>query len=145
MTLMRFDPFRGFESLGRRMSSLANEFEKGMTVETGGFNPRIDILEEENSILVHAEIPGMDKSEIKISMNEDRMLTLKGEKKRNDTEEDKAFIRSERSFGSFSRSFLLPENIDPEGISAKFNNGVVEISIPKKEPEQPKEYEVNIS
>lgn len=145
MTLMRFDPIRGFESLGRRMSSLANEFEKGMTIETGGFNPRIDILEEENSILVHAEIPGIDKQDVKISMNEDRMLTIKGEKKRKQKEEGKHFIRGERAFGSFSRSFVLPENIDPAGISAKFNNGVVEITILKKEPEQPKEYEINIS
>ncbi len=144
MTLMRFDPIRGFESLGRRMSALANEFEKGMTIETGGFNPRIDILEEENNIIVHAEIPGIDKTDIKISMNEDRMLTIKGEKKRREKEEGKQFIRSERSFGSFSRSFILPENIDPSKIAAKFNNGVVEITIPKKEPEQPKEYEINL-
>lgn len=145
MTLMRFDPIRSFESLGRRMSTLANEVEKGLTVETGGFNPRIDIMEEENSILVFAEIPGMEKSEIKISLNEDRMLTLKGDKKHDKSQEGKSFIRNERAFGNFTRSFVLPDNIDPEGISANFKNGVLEINIPKKEPQKPKEYEVNIS
>ena len=143
MTLVRFDPFRGFEGIARRMNQFVNEFDKGFRVETGGFNPRVDIIEDNNNLYVHAELPGLKKEEVKISVNEDRVLTLKGERKKG-TQENRSFIRDEIRFGSFSRSFILPENIDYEKIDAKFGSGVIELTIPKKEPEKPKEVEVDI-
>ncbi len=145
MTLVRFDPYRGFESLTRKMNKVMNEFEKGFTLETGGFNPRVDITEDDTNVYLHAEVPGMEKDEVKVNVNEERMLTIKGEKKKQEKEDELTYIRNERQFGDFSRSFLLPENTDLENIKAKFDYGVLEVTIPKKEPEKPKEFNVEIS
>ena len=145
MTLVKFDPYRGFESLTRRMNKVMNEFEKGFSLETGGFNPRIDITEDENKIYVNAEVAGIAKEDVSINVNEERMLTIKGEKKREEIDKDLTFIRNERSFGNFSRSFMLPESADIENIDAKFNSGLLEVVVPKIEPEKPKEINVEIS
>lgn len=144
MAVVRFDPFRGFESLARRMNRVVSEFDKGFSFESGGFNPRVDISEADDKIFVHAELPGLLKADVKISLNEDRVLTIKGEKKKEDLEEGKTYVRKEISLGNFARSFILPETIDMDSISAKFENGVLEVSIDKKEPEKPKEVEVEI-
>ena len=145
MTLLRFNPARGFESISRRMGEFMNELDKGISFEMGGFTPRADITEDELNIFFHLELPGMCKECVKISVNEDRILTIKGEKKRVELSEDKNYIRNERVFGEFSRSFVLPENIDYEKIAAKFENGVLELAIPKKEPEKPKEINIDIA
>lgn len=145
MTLLKFDPYRSIEGAMKRMSRFVNEFEKGVTFETGGFNPRVDIFEDEKNLYVHAEFPGMEKSGIKVSVNEERILTIKGEKNRETTETERTPIRSERIYGTFERQFILPELVDWENISATFNNGVLELTLNKKEPEKPKEIEVSIS
>ena len=119
-------------------------FEKGFSFEMGAFSPRVDITEDDNNLFVHAELPGMSKDQVKVSVNEDRLLTIQGEKKKEEKKEDKSLIRIERNFGSFTRSFSLPENVDVENISAKFENGVLELSLKKIEPPKPKEIEVKI-
>lgn len=148
MAIVRFDPMRGFESLARRVNSLTSEFEKGFNVEFGSFSPRIDISEDEKSIYLNAEIPGIAKDDIKLTINDDNVLILKGEKKRENKSEEQneqsSFIRMERSFGEFTRSFMLPENINKDSISAKFDNGILMVTLEKKEPEKPKEIEVTI-
>lgn len=145
MTLIKFDPYRGVESAFRRMNRFVNEFDKGISIETGGFNPRVDIYEDDNSLLVHAEMPGIEKQDVKVSVNEDRILTIKGEKKKENYEENRSMIRSERIFGSFTRSFVLPENVDIEKVEASYNQGILELKLAKKEPEKPKEVEINIA
>ncbi|MFA6571975.1 MAG: Hsp20/alpha crystallin family protein [Bacteroidota bacterium] len=144
MTLVRFEPYRGFEKLARRMNSFSNEIEKGFNFEFGAFSPRVDITEDDKTFFIHAELPGMEKENVKVSVNEDRLFTIKGEKKTEEKKEDKNYIRSERIFGQFERAIILPENLDLEKISAKFENGVLEVSFPKVEPPQPKEIEINI-
>jgi HSP20 family protein len=145
MTLLKFDPYRSFEGAMKKMSRFVNEFEKGVTFETGGFNPRVDIFEDEKNLYVLAEFPGMEKSAVKVSVNEERILTIKGEKNRETTESERTPIRSERIYGTFERQFILPELVDWENISATFNNGVLELKLNKREPEKPKEIEVTIS
>jgi len=144
MTLVKFDPYRGFEGISKRINKFVNEFDKGFQIETGGYNPRVDITEDEKNLFVHAELPGMSKESVNIAVSEDKMLTIKGEKKKESLEENTNYIRSERKFGSFSRSFLLPEFVDLEKVEAKFENGVLEIILEKKEPEKPKEIEIAI-
>lgn len=144
MTLVKLNPIKGFENMSRRFGEFWDDFETGFSFEMGGFSPRVDITEDEKNLYVHAEIPGMDKEGVKISVNEERLLTLKGEKKKEEKAEGKNFVRTERVYGEFSRSFMLPENLDIEKISAKIDNGVLELSIPKVEPPKPKEIEVNI-
>jgi len=145
MTLVKFEPYRGFEKLMRRFNEFSDEFDKGLDFEYGGFNPRVDITEDDNNLFVHAELPGMSKEQVKVSVNDDRLLTIKGEKDKTEKSEDKKYIRYERKFGSFSRSFVLPENVDIGKIDAKFENGVLELSLNKIEPPKPKEIEVSIN
>lgn len=145
MTLVKFEPFRGFESLSRRMNEIFGDLEKGVRFEIGDFSPRVDIAEDEKNVYLHAELPGIERENVKISVSEDRVLTLKGEKKREEKVESKNFVRVERNYGSFTRSFALPENINVEKVEAKFANGVLDLVLPKTEPAKPKEVDISIA
>jgi len=144
MALVRFDPFRGFESLTKKMNDFVGDFDKGFNVEFGSFAPRIDIAEDEKNIYFHAELAGIRKEDVKVSITDNNILMIKGEKKREEKVEDKSFIRVERNYGSFSRSFELPDNVKSDSISAKYDNGVLNITLEKVEPQKPKEVEVEI-
>ncbi len=142
--MLKFEPFRGFESLTRRMNEFVGDIEKGVRFEIGDFTPRVDISEDDKNIYLHAELPGIAKEDVKVSVNEERILTLKGEKNRKETVENKNFVRIERNYGSFTRSFVLPENVNFEAVEAKFENGVLEVTLPKIAPVKPKEVSVEI-
>ena len=144
MALVRFDPFRGFENLSKKMSDFIGDFDKGVNIEFGGFAPRVDISEDEKYLYVHAELPGINKENVKITVNDDNVLIIKGEKKREEVVEDKTFIRVERNYGSFSRSFMLPDNVKTDSISAKYENGILSLTLEKIEPVKPKEVNVEI-
>lgn len=148
MAVVRFDPFRGFESVAKKMTSLMDEMDKGVRFEYGGFSPRVDIIDSDENLLVQVEMPGVKKEDVKITINEDNVLLIKGEKIREENLEDNdkgCFLRVERNFGSFSRSFMLPDNIKDDSITAKFENGILEINLEKVEPAKPKEVKVDIS
>lgn len=150
MSIVRIDPFRGFDSLTRKMNSFIDEFDKGFNIEYGSFVPRIDISEDENALYLHAELAGLKREDVKVSINDDNILILKGKKNKEYNEEEKneegkrVYLRMERGYGEFTRSFHLPENLDNESISAKFEDGVLNVTIKKKEPVKPKETIVNI-
>jgi HSP20 family protein len=114
-----------------------------------GFNPSIDLHEDKKQITLEAEIAGVKKDDIKVSINDGNVLVLKGTKNReNKTEEEKdgiTFLRVERSFGEFTRSFMLPDNVDTDSINAEFKDGLLKVTLNKKEPEKLKELEVEIS
>ncbi|MCK5742974.1 MAG: Hsp20/alpha crystallin family protein [Chlorobi bacterium] len=144
MTYLRFDPFKKFDSMTRKMNEYASEFEKGFTVESGAFNPKADISESSKEVMIYIELPGMSKTDVKISINEERMLTVSGNKNKNDNVDNKRYIRSERSYGEFSRSFMLAENVGLEDIDAKFEEGVLVLKLEKIEPAKPKVIDVEI-
>ncbi|MEP7235320.1 MAG: Hsp20/alpha crystallin family protein [Ignavibacteriota bacterium] len=100
--------------------------------------PRVDISEDTNNIYVHAELPGMSNDDVKVTVTEG-VLTLRGEKKHDVKKEEKKYYRIERRYGQFARQFTLPDNIDEERVAANFANGILEVTIPKKEPEKPRE------
>lgn len=143
MTMLRFDPFRGFEHSMRKMQDFAKDLSEGVSIETGNFKPRVDISEDSANVYVYAEMPGMIKENIKVNISEDNTLVIKGEKKPA-IPENATLQRTERGFGLFERQFLLPENLEIDKISAKYENGVLELVIPKKEPVKPKEVDVKI-
>ena len=150
MSLVKFDPFKNFSSLTNRMNSMLDEFDTSrMFSNSGGFNPSVDVHEDEKTITLEAEIAGVKKDDIKVSINDGNVLVLKGKKSReNKTEDEKdgtTFLRVERSFGEFTRSFMLPDNVDTDSINAEFKDGLLKVTLDKKEPEKPKELEVKIS
>lgn len=136
-------PWKNFEKAAKRMSEFAGELERGLTFETGNFSPRTDIAEDGNNYFMCIELPGINKEDVKITVTEEKELTVQGEKQAT-MNENKSMLKSERVYGKFSRTFLLPDNLDLQKISAKFENGILELSMPKIEPPQPKEFEINI-
>jgi HSP20 family protein len=129
MTLIKFEPLRELDTLSERVHRLFGEF-PSMDFNYS-FQPKIDIYDNDSSIFVEAEIPGVRKSDIKITL-EDNILTITGEKKFRDQEKSgKNFFRSERSFGTFVRSFTLPDEVNPDKVDAHFEDGLLRIAIEK--------------
>lgn len=111
---------------------------------TGSIVPKVNISEDINSIYIHAELPGLTQEDVKLSVT-DGILTLRGEKKKEEKHEERNYHRIERSYGEFVRQFTLPENVKLDDIKADFKNGVLEITLPKVSPEAPKEREIPIN
>ncbi|MEW6681340.1 MAG: Hsp20/alpha crystallin family protein [Nitrospirota bacterium] len=148
--LMRWDPFKELDELQGRLSTLfgrapvrkAGEREERMTLTD--WAPLVDVIEDEKEYLVKAELPEVKKDDVKISVQDD-VLTVSGERTQEKEEKGKKFHRIERAYGSFSRSFTLPEDADASKISADFKNGVLTVHLPKSERAKPKSIEVKIS
>jgi HSP20 family protein len=127
------------EFLGGNFFSLADR-----NLKTSAWWPRVDITEEDDAYRIHADMPGIDKNEIKISV-EDNKLTIAGEKKeeKRDAKKDR-FYHYERSYGAFSRSFNLPDHVDHEHIEARYRNGVLEVTLRKNERAKPKAIDIKV-
>lgn len=133
-TLMKFNPFKEIETLSERIRSLFDDLPMPVTWDiTSNFYPRVDISEDENNIYVTAEIPGVDKKDVKVTL-QDNILTIEGEKKSEVKDEKKNYYRIERTYGSFCRSLTLPAEVDPDKVKAKFEDGLLKIEAVKKEP-----------
>jgi len=107
------------------------------------WSPSCDIYETENEIVVKAEIPGVKKEDVKLSM-QDSVLTLSGERKFEEETKKENYVRVERGYGSFTRSFTLPPSVDAKKISAEFKDGLLEVKLPKSEQAKPKEVEIKV-
>ena len=138
MTLLRFEPMRDLDHISTKFHRLFDEFPTLNNIGQDSFSPRIDIAEDEKSISIEAEIPGVPKENLKITL-QDNILTIEGEKKKVTEEKEKNFYREERCFGKFKRSFTLPVEVDSDNVDAKYNNGILEIKLNKLEPKQDKE------
>jgi HSP20 family protein len=150
MALVKYNPFRGFDSLAKRMNDFMGDFENDSLFRdtmygSRSFVPQVDIKEDDKHIYLAAEIPGLKKEDIKVTINDDNILQIRGEKKYEDKKENESYVRMERSFGEFTRSFMLPDNVKDDKIKAKFDNGVLNITLEKTEPSKPKEVEISIS
>jgi len=148
MAYISFDPLRVVEQFARKMQSISNEFEKGVNMDFGnGFTPRVDINEDSKKVYLTFELPGIKKEDVKITINDENTLMVKGIKVGPDksSETDKrTYIRLERKYGEFNRSFKMPDNINHNSIEANFNNGVLNITLGKIEPEKPREVEITV-
>ena len=134
MTNVIFKPFIG----ERGLDKFFNEFTNDVELPVNRF-PRVDVVDDEKSIKLIAELPGVKKEDVKILL-EDGFLTMSGEKKNEfEGKEENNIFKHERLFGKFERKFELPEDINPDEIKAKFENGLLNISIAKLAPEKPKE------
>jgi HSP20 family protein len=108
----------------------------------GGFEPVVDVYEDNEKIEIKAELPGMDQKDIQVNI-EGNMLSIKGEKKFEREEKKKNYQRIERSYGSFTRTFSIPGTVDQDKIKASFKKGVLTMSLSKKEEEKPKQIAID--
>ncbi len=136
MKIMRYDPFRELRGLHDEMNRLfTGVVPAALDREDfvrGAWSPNVDIFEDKDRLIVEAELPGMKREEFEISV-ENNILTLKGERKFEKKTEEDNYHRIERSYGSFVRSFTLPQTVTAEGAAANFENGVLRVSLPKRE------------
>jgi len=147
MVLTRWDPFRELSSLQNRVNTLFQDFNRGQGQEelltTGNFVPPVDVYEDEHKITLKLEIPGIDQKDVDIRY-ENNTLTVRGERKFEKEEKEENFHRIERSYGSFARSFSLPNTVDQDNIHAEYANGVLKIDLAKRAEAKPKQIKVNI-
>jgi len=111
--------------------------------ENHEFMPRVDVTESNENLVLTFELPGMEKGEIKVSVKDD-ILSVNGERKTQETNEGENYVRSEIHRGSFCRSFTLPDTVETENVSADYKNGLLIVSLPKKEEVKPKEIDIRI-
>ncbi len=136
MNIIHYDPWRRFQQLqreaGNLLDSRLDSDDGSATMATSDWVPAVDIKEEDNRFLIVADVPGVEPDNIEVHM-ENGMLSIKGERHEEHTDEKEGYKRIERVHGSFHRRFNLPETADAENITAKSRNGSLEISIPKRE------------
>ncbi len=145
--ITRWDPFRELGLLQDRMNRLFQDFSTGRAEEgltTSTFAPPVDIYEDEHSIVLKMEVPGIDQKDIDIRL-ENSTLTVRGERKLEKEEKEENFHRIERRYGSFFRAFTLPNTVDTDNVTADYDNGVLKIRLAKRAEAKPKQVKVNVS
>lgn len=113
-------------------------------VKDADWQPSVDITEEDDKFLIKADIPGVKQSDIDVSLKGD-VLTIKGQKKKEEEVKSKKYYRLERFSGTFTRSFILPDYVDSEKVSADYKDGTLNVLIPKTEKVQPKDIKINVN
>jgi HSP20 family protein len=135
-------PFRELEEWERRFDDLFGRSLWRLPVEERGWMPAVDVFEKEDRFVVKAELPGMKEDDIDVSVVGDT-LSIKGEKKTETEIQEEGYYRCERSYGSFYRSIPLPSNVDANKIEASFEDGVLEVALPKSAKIKPKKIAVS--
>ena len=147
MELVRWEPFNGVDKFHSRMSEFFEDVfgrpQRASSVQNSVWYPRVDISESKDSYLIRAEVPGMKKEDFTLEVK-DNTLTLSGEKKFEQPAEGVEYRRVERVAGKFVRSFTLPELVKHDAIKATYQDGVLEIQVPKTEAAKPKQIEITV-
>jgi len=148
--LTRWEPFREFSTMQDRMNRMNRLFRESYSPEgpedalaTTSFAPPVDIYEDEHTIALKLEVPGIDEKDIDVRI-EGNTLTVHGERKIEKEEKEENFRRVERQYGSFTRSFTLPSSVDTGQVSADYDRGVLKINLAKKAEAKPKQIKVNV-
>jgi HSP20 family protein len=147
--ITRRNPFGELTTLQDRINQLFNQplgtlwrsggIDQSLTAST--FVPAVDIYEDEHNIVLTAEVPGVEEKDLDISL-ENGVLTISGERKMENEEKENNFHRIERSYGRFTRSFTLPPTVDENNVKAEFNNGLLKITLAKREEAKPKQIKI---
>jgi HSP20 family protein len=146
MPLLTYEPFRNLARLQGDVARMMHDALQGGERETaydGSFAPPVDIVELDDSLLLLADIPGIERNSIDVSV-ENRMLRLSGERRRNDGSEGGRMFRAEREHGRFARVFALPATVDPERITAEYQDGVLRVVLPKAVEARSRRIEVQV-
>jgi HSP20 family protein len=147
MQLMKWNPTRDYFSLRRHMNGLFDDFfypsrRTSDDKSLWSWNPAVDIYEDDDNIVVKAEIPGMDKESIDVDVK-DRVLTIKGERSENHEVQEEHYYRKESSYGRFERAFTLPADVKTDEIKAEYKDGILKVMVPKPEAKKPKQITVH--
>jgi len=146
--LTRWEPIRELASLQERMNRLFNNELSPVTSQeslaSGSFVPPVDVYEDEQGIRLKMEVPGIEEKDIDIRL-ENNLLTVRGQRKLEKETKEENYHRIERSYGSFTRSFTLPNTVNPEEVKAGYSKGVLSISLGKKADARPKQIKVNVT
>jgi HSP20 family protein len=143
MALVRWEPMRELNTLQGEMNRLFNSFfeDDAGNGRQQRWAPAVDLVEREDRLVLKADLPGMSEDDVQIEIR-DNILTISGERKAEHEEKQNGYYRVERAFGRFSRSLQLPSGVHTEGIAASFENGVLEVTIPKPEERKPRKIEI---
>ena len=148
-TMTRWNPFKDLEEMEQRLSTYLGRpptrreaGKEAMTVAE--WSPLVDITEDEKEYLIKADLPEVKKEDVKLTVQND-VMTISGERKYEKEEKGKKYHRVERAYGSFMRSFTLPEDADGSKVSAEYKDGVLRVRLPKSEKAKPKSIEVKVS
>jgi HSP20 family protein len=145
MSIVRYDPFRDLRSLQDEVNrlfstNLSRAFgEEG--IARGAWNPSVDIYENKDQIVLEAELPGMKREDFDLSI-ENNVITLRGERRFEKKDESDNYHRVERAYGSFTRSFTLPQTVQAESVTAEYRNGVLRVVMPKREEVKARRIEI---
>jgi HSP20 family protein len=145
MDIIKWHPFREMENLFDRYTKSMSwpQWGNQEIMATGDWTPRVDITETDKEFVIKVEIPEVNKEDVKVTVDSG-VLTIRGERKQEKEEKNKKFHRVERFYGSFARSFTLPDNVDDAKIEASFKDGVLNLQIPKLAEARPKGIDVKI-
>ena len=145
-TIARLEPFRGLSTLQDQFNRIFNEsfHSAGQESALTTWAPPVDISETANELVVKADLPEVSEKDIDVRV-ENNLLTIRGERKFEKSVSEESFLRVERSYGSFSRSFSLPNTLNADAIRAEYKNGVLTITLPKREETKPRQVKVNVA
>jgi len=143
MNIVKYDPFRELRNIQDEMTRLFTGVAPSNREEmfSGAWNPTVDIFEGKDALVIEADLPGMNREDFELSI-ENNVITLSGERKFEKKTDGENYHRVERSYGSFTRSFTLPQNVTAEGAKAEFNDGVLRVSLPKREETKARKIEI---
>jgi HSP20 family protein len=144
--ITRWDPFRNLSALQEQVNRL---FEGSLPTQGDNsalttWAPAVDIYETENELVLKADLPDINEKDLDVRV-ENNMLTIHGERKFEQKVKEENYLRIERSYGSFSRSFSLPNTINMESIKAEYKNGTLTVEMPKRAESKPKQVKINVS
>lgn len=145
-SITRWDPFRNLSTLQDQVNRLfdgsfpTRADESALTT----WAPAVDVYETENELVIKADLPEINEKDLDVRV-ENNMLTIHGERKFEEKVKEENYLRVERTYGSFSRSFSLPNTVDPEKIHADYKNGVLTVELPKRAESKPKQVKVDVT
>ena len=143
--ITRFDPFRDLAQLQDRVNRLFQESAQGREegFDTASFVPPVDIYADEHNIVLKVEVPGIDQKDLDVRI-ENNTITIRGERKFEKETKEENYHRVERRYGSFQRSFGLPNTVNSENVTADYDNGILKVTLAKRAEAKPKQIKVNV-
>ena len=147
MNLVRWSPWREMNTLQNRLNHLFSDSfvqpsQSDDVMSLGTWHPVVDMYDEDDRIVIKAELPGMEKKDIAVDVK-DRVLTISGERNFDNEVKEEKYYRRERAYGKFQRAFSLPADVDSDKIKADFKDGLLKVEVPKPEKQKPKEITIH--